>query len=209
MAENAELTFERLLDWVEGRLSPAEAQQMEEQVADTDAEIQAQVRWLRAFIALGDQVLLLAPPPQVRAFLTRRFAEYAHAQQQPGFFQRLAAVLSFDSALQPAGVGARTGQGNLMRQFVFSTEVADIALNLQPRPRDRRLDILGQILPKEEELALNEFVVQLLRNEEEVAIAMADELGEFMLESLAPGSYQLLLSSDRIEIDLPILALIS
>jgi hypothetical protein len=209
MADNTELTFERLVDWVEDRLSPAEAEQVERQVAVADAATQAQVKWLRAFMRLGDTIVLLAPPRQVRTYLTERFADYAEARRQPGFFRRLAAALSFDSALHPASAGVRSGQSDGMRQFVFSTDVADIAVSLQRRPGDTRLDLLGQILPKEDDLALDVFAVQLLREDREVAIVMADELGEFLLESLEPGIYQLLLSTDSFEIDLPFLSVMS
>lgn len=209
MADHTELTFEQLLDWVEGRLSPVEADRVEQQVSVADPSIQEQVKWLRAFIRLSDTVALLPPPPPVRTFLTQRFAEYAEARRQPGFFRRLAAVLSFDSALHPASVGVRAGAGDGMRQFVFSTDVVDIALNLQPHPRQERLDLIGQILAKDDNLALETVAVQLLRDEREVAIVMADELGEFMLESLDMGNYQLLLSTDFFEIDLPFFPIMS
>ena len=102
MSANVEIPFERLLDWVDGRLSPADAQLVERQLATASAATQTQVRWLRAFVHLHNRVILAAPPPIVRTRVTQHFKQYAHSKRKPGFFQRLAAVLTFDSALHPA-----------------------------------------------------------------------------------------------------------
>jgi hypothetical protein len=209
MTNFVEPTFERLLDWVEGRLSPAEAQLVEQQVACAGAAVQTQVQWLRAFVKLGDQIIFTAPPPSVRAHLIQQFHEYAQTRRQPRFFQRLVAALTFDNARQPAALGVRAGRNDFARQFVFSTHVADVALNVQPRLHEPKLDLIGQILPRDEDLILDAFAIQLLRDEREVAITMADELGEFMLEGLDPSSYQVLLSTDDLEIDLSIVDLTS
>jgi hypothetical protein len=207
MATNPDLTFERLLDWVEGRLAPAEAQDIAQQVANAGEEIQAQVQWLAAYAKLGDQIVLMAPPPTVRAGLVQRFADYAQAKQQPGFLQRLAAVLSFDSLHQPAQAGLRASESEAARQYVFTTDLADVALNIQPRPYGERLDLIGQILPNTATLAPDAFAVQLLRAKDEVAITLAEEFGEFWFEALEPGDYRLMLSTDILEIELPVFAL--
>ena len=56
-------TIERLLDWLEGRLSSEASQAISEQVAVADETVQADVIWLRAFLRLSDTVVLEDPPP--------------------------------------------------------------------------------------------------------------------------------------------------
>lgn len=207
MAANPDLTFELLLDWVEGRLPSAAAQDVAQQVATASEEIQAQVQWLTAFARLSEQIVLVTPPPDVRATLAQRFADYAHTRQQPGLLQRLVATLTFDNLLQPAVAGLRAGESDSARQYIFATTLADVALNIQPHQQGEQLDLIGQILPNTEALLPDAFAVQLLRDEREVAITLADEVGEFLFEALDPGNYGLMLSTDILEIELPIFAL--
>jgi hypothetical protein len=101
----------------------------------------------------------------------------------------------------------RTGENEPTRQYVFATDLADVALNVQPRPYGERLDLIGQILPNTATLAPDAFAVQLLREKQEVAITLAEEYGEFWFEALEPGDYRLTLSTDILEIELPVFAI--
>jgi hypothetical protein len=203
MASKIELTFERLLDWIEGRLTTEDAQAVTQAVAEADATIQDQVRWLRAFGRLQSSVILATPPPRVRTVLTERFAQYAQARQRPTFFQRISAALSFDSALRPAFAGLRSSETAADRQLVFATPLADIALNLQPRLGDESIDLIGQVLPNVADVAASAFVVQVAQGAVEFGITQTDELGEFTFTGLAPAVYQVVLSADDLEIELP------
>lgn len=207
MANETNLPFEQILDWLEGRLPVEAATQVERQVATAGPEIQAQVAWLRAFSRLHHSVTLAKPPAAVRAVLTEQFASYAAAKQQPSIFQRLVAALTFDSAHQSGLVGVRAGQAERTRQFVYSTDQVDITLNLQPRKQEQSLNLIGQILPNAPSVDLAAFSVQLLQDMTEIGITSADDLGEFSFEAVEPGTYQLILSTDDHEIVLPALDL--
>lgn len=192
--------FARLADWVEGRLSEEEAQAVQEQVEVADEETRATVAWLRAFSRASEETVLASPPPEVRERLRVRFEAYAEGRRQPGLLEHLVARLSFDSGLQTALAGVRTAAVHgSPRQLIYSTDVADIALNIQKRSVGKDLDLSGQILPGED-VAPDSFSVQLLRGTEEVGITTTDDLGQFALESIAPGKYEMLLSADRVEI---------
>ena len=203
MAGEIEIEFERLLDWVEGRLPDDEAQAVAQQIALAGPTAQAQVKWLRAFLELGEQVQLAAPPPSVRADLEQRFVAYAQGRTLPGFFQRITAALSFDSTLQRPAFGMRAAGDDAQRQLVFSSPPAEVALDILPRTRDLKFDLLGQILPRDAALDPGACAVQLLRNDREVSITMADDLGEFVFEGLEPGDYRMLIAAGTLEIDLP------
>jgi hypothetical protein len=199
MEEPSRISFERLADWVEGRLSAEEARAVEEQVAVADEATCAEVEWLRAFARVNEEVVLDAPPQAVRDELIRRFDAYTEARRTPSLLQRLVATLSFDSGLQPAfGVRSAAGQGK-QRQLVYTTDAADIALNVRPRHRNGHVDVDGQVFPADDADPAS-FSVQLLSGADEVGLSTTDELGEFAFESVPSGAYQILVSGERVEI---------
>jgi hypothetical protein len=200
MSKRIEISFERLTDWVEGRLSEEEARAVEEQVAVAGEATRAEVQWLRAFTHVSGDTVIDVPSPEVREELIRRFDAYAEGRWSPGFLQRLVANLSFDSGLQPAfGVRAASSQEAAQRHLIYTTDAAEIALNIRRRPRDGHLDLDGQVFPADNSDPAS-FSVQLLSGVDEVGLTTTDELGEYSFESVPPGTYQILMSSDRVEI---------
>jgi hypothetical protein len=207
MVGNHDVTFEQLIDWVEGRLSPGEAEALATKVGASGQEVQAQVRWLRSFMQLSDAIVLTAPPVSVRAELAKRFVDSANARRQPGVFQRIAAALSFDSTQLPVMAGVRAGDSGQTREMVFATEPLDVALTIHPHEKDPYFNLLGQILPNDAAIIPDMFAVQLVRDGNEMTIIMADEMGEFGFTTVASGDYWLVVSSDTLEVTLPTFAL--
>lgn len=198
MPNSHTLNFARLLDWVEGRLSPEEAAQVAEQVAQ--AGERADLGWLRAFRQVSAKTTLAAPPPETRDLLRQRFAEYAQAKRPAGMLRRLTATLTFDSSLQPATAGLRSaGTQASQRQLIYAAEIADVALNLQLRQYNQHFDLAGQILPKQA-IAPAGFAVELVRDAQPIGTTTADELGEFAFEDLAPGMYELGLRNEQFDL---------
>ena len=202
MPNPEEVEFARLLDWVEGHLSEQEARVVERQVAAAGSAPRADVAWMRAFARVSKDTVIAPPPPEVRDTLVERFETYAEGKQQPGFLERLVATLTFDGNLQPASGLRAASVSELQRQLVYSTDAADVAIIVRPRTRDGLLDVYGQILPKNAPDS-DVFGVQLLRGASEVATTATNDLGEFTFEAVSPGVYEVLASSDRVEIQLP------
>jgi len=213
MGERDRISFERLADWVEGRLSGEEAAVVEERVARAGEETWAKVEWLRAFARASAETTFASPPDEVRDFLYRSFAARAgetrdREPDRPGFLERIVATLSFDSGLHGAAAGTRTaGAGGEQRQLAFTTEPAEIVLDVMPRPGGRSLDLGGQVFPAGDEgpegFAVEAFDVKLLRDGEEVGAATTDDLGEFAFEDIPYGAYELLLDTGRFEVLVP------
>jgi hypothetical protein len=205
MAESQDMEFVRLVDWVEGRLSEGEARAVEERVA-ADSAARADVAWLRAFARVSEETVVASLPSEVREELIERFEAYAEGKQHPGLLQRLVATLTFDSNLRPAlGLRAATAPES-QRQLVYSTDAADVALHVRPRPRDGLFDLNGQIFPSGgAESGI--FGVQLLEGASEVATTATNDLGEFAFEAVSPGVYDVLASDERVEIRIPQVAL--
>ncbi len=206
MATSAPLTMEEILDWLEGRLSAQSAAAVAAQVAVADAALQAQVAWARAFLHASAAVIVETPPPALHSKLQQLFTDHWRARRaaetEPGFFQRLVAALTFDSFLQPGLVGVRSAQLLDTRQLVYSTAVADVALNVRRERSYGNYLLAGQLLPTGE-LDPTRVSVQLLHNDREVGITLADDLGEFAFTNLPTGEYQLIVSADQLELTLP------
>jgi hypothetical protein len=195
------IAFSQLVDWVEGRLPQKEAQAVEEQVAVADRATLADVAWLRKFVRATEDSVLESPPPEVRSTLIARFRAHAEGRRTPGLLKRVVATLTFDGGLRPA-VGVRSaGTQGARRQLVYSVDDLDVALNFLPRARDKNFDLDGQVLPRDD-VELGSFSVQLLQSESELGITATDDLGAFAFESIPSGVYEIILSTDRVEVSI-------
>jgi hypothetical protein len=201
MPDSGDPQFAKLLDWVEGRLSEEEARAVERQVALGDSAMREEVAWLRAFARISEDTVIASPPPEVRETLTDRFEAYAEGRQQPNFLNRLVARLTFDSGLEPA-LGWRATSPELQRQLAYSTEAVDVVISVRPRPRDELLDIHGRIFSVNSTHP-ETFGVQLLVESSEIANTATNDPGEFTFEAVAPGVYEMIVSSERVEISIP------
>ncbi|HZB08942.1 MAG TPA: hypothetical protein VE525_07515 [Rubrobacter sp.] len=195
------IAFSQLVEWVEGRLPEKEARAVEEQVAVADAATLADVAWLRKFVSATEASVLESPPPEVRSTLIARFRAPAEGRRTPGLLKRVVATLTFDGGLRPA-VGVRSaGTQGARRQLVYSVDDLDVALNFLPRARDKNFDLDGQVLPRDD-VELGSFSVQLLQSETELGITATDDLGAFAFESIPSGVYEIILSTERVEVSI-------
>jgi len=192
--------FSELLDWLEGRLPPEEAQALAERLETAGAATQADLDWLRLFHQAWQSVQFASPPPSVRDTLQRRFAAYAETRQPPGLFQRLLAILSFDSRVQPVTAGLRSvADDTEQRQLIYTSEAAEIAVTIQPTLPDKNFTLTGQIFPLRDTPA-DAFSIQLLTDSREVGLVAADELGEFTFTYLPAGEYSMVVSAGEYEV---------
>ena len=201
MPNSEDLQFAKLVDWVEGRLSEEEARAVERQVVLGDSAMREEIAWLRAFARINEDTVIALPPPRVRETLSERFEAYAEGRQQPNFLNRLVARLTFDSGLEPA-LGWRATSPELQRQLAYSTEAVDVVVSVRPRPRDELLDIHGRIFSVNSTHP-ETFGVRLLVESSEIATTATNDLGEFTFEAVAPDVYEMIVSSERVEISIP------
>lgn len=199
---NDKLSFAKLVDWIEGRLSLAEAAQVATLVA-ADAALQADVAWIKTFHQISDRTVWEAPPNDVRAALSRRFVAYAAENRPPTWWERLTAVLKFDSQTQPLAAGIRAAGSATDRQLIYSTPYADVALTFQQRPATKAFNILGHVLPTTTP-APDVYSVQLLQDRSERGFTATDEVGEFFFAELPGGEYELAIHNDQVEIIVPL-----
>lgn len=198
MSNQTQLTFMTLLDWLEGRLTEAEATRVAAKLAASDAETQSELAWLRALLSVGGDVTLQAPPERIRQELLRRFRAQDTTHVQPAMTH--VASLSSDSFSHTGHTGLRGASGG-PRQLVYGSAVADVVINLRPGV-DGAVDLLGQIFPLEPGREAAEFVIQLLKNGRDAGITAASDLGEFAFNDLKVDRYDLVVSHAEVEIQL-------
>jgi hypothetical protein len=205
------LSFERLLDWLEGRLTAAEAATVAAQVAQADRETQAALTWLQQFQQISQSGVLTPLPTHVRAKLFYEFDQWVAERTAPkpaqaaGWWRSIKAQLNFDSYNQVALVGVRSAATQTVeRQLVYNGRIAEIALNIYTQQSRQEMALWGQVFSVTE---TNLFSVQILQDGMERGLTTTDELGEFAFHALKPGLYDLIVSGDEGEIvigDLPL-----
>jgi anti-sigma factor RsiW len=185
------IPFDRLIDLVEGRLSPDEQTQMQ---AHTSAcsRCATQLAWLERVIGLMRTNDYEEPPARVAANISREFGSYSPSPS-PSLPQRIMAVLRFDSAQLPLSVGRRSGSST-DRQLLFKADTLD--LEVQITQSGSLWEVSGQLLNADESGR-----AELHGSVGEVRAAL-NEVGEFLLTPVPAGRYTLILHLTTVEIEI-------
>ena len=112
------------------------------------------------------------------------------------------ATLVFDSSIEKAVTNVRAGQSGGLQQLIYSTNAADIALNIQPCNPGRRVNLMGQIM-LDEDKSFDPFRIQLVHRTGATNNTLSDDIGEFAFEDIMPGEYQIVLHKGEMGILLP------
>ena len=120
-------------------------------------------------------------------------------EQQPSLLRRVIAALSFDSLTPAQAFGVRSGQA-ASRQLLFEAEESDLDLRLLPQGDE--WVIAGQVLGPSCAGGQVE-----LKGETASASAELNDLCEFTLAPVPPGSYTLRLRLGDVEVEVPQLEL--
>lgn len=188
MSDSVHVSFERLIDYLEGKLSEPDRRAVEEHLATGCPACDAELAWIGRLIALMRTDELVDPPKEV---IERACALYSKMRQQSGAsaHRELEAVLVYDShsSLQPAGVRTMGGE---VRQLLYRAEDVDIDLQMRELERPGSIDILGQVLPLAGEAGDLAFQsVRLMRGDEEVGSTFTNGIGEFAFEEVEEATY--------------------
>jgi len=201
---NNELTWEKIIDWVEERLSKTEADWVSAQLAQMGANERQSwdnsIAWLHKLQLWRRESPMQDLSEQGRQRLSQLFARL---QDNTQFALRIVnAHQTSDSWVQvPQGVRrggppSRNEHKPESRQFIYQCEVGEVALNL--RHAENAIELRGQIFVAEP-IDLSGFVIQLIQGRQS-HMEMLDDLGQFALNNLAPGNYDLVIADEHIEI---------
>jgi hypothetical protein len=194
------ISFARLADLVEGRLSADEAR-------DERTHLDACARCTEQAAQLGRVTQLMRADssedaPRDAIFnAVRMFRSRPAAENAPGILRRIVAALTFDSSALAPAFGVRSGQSAPARQLLFSAGDFDVDLRLASGGEG--WTVSGQILGpcSGGEVELGE-AGQAARS----SIALND-LCEFTLPPVPEGSYALRLRLGDMEVEIPDLSL--
>ncbi len=122
---------------------------------------------------------------------------------------QIAGVLSFDSWAVPAAVAGMRSLRSPTRHLLYSAQGRDIDLRISPSPvgsspASKAFAIAGQILGPDETGSVQLTALQDgVTGERQTLLTQLDEMGEFRIEGLVPGSYALTLQLGGDAIVLP------
>lgn len=166
----------RLLDWLEGRLDPAAAMNVQHAVEGSDdrhERTRRRVEWLNEFRDLARTAIIEDPPP---GFADDAMARFRDARMQQ-------ALLIFDSRRDRVGV--RGDEPSEDWSLLFDADGIGIAVDVAVS--GDRLDIAGQVLIADPGRCRG---VQLRTPDGDVD-TLLDDLGQFSLGRVDPGQHRL------------------
>jgi hypothetical protein len=184
--------FARLVDLVEGRLSPEAEAQLRAQIVGNE-RANADVRWLERVVAAmrRNAVWDEEPPAEVVARAARLFRSRSSSGplRTP---RHVPAVLHFDSRQLSQPVGIRSGQP-IERQLLFTADTLSVDLRIVPS--GALWSLAGQVLGPSTSGG------QAALAGPTIAETALNELNEFTLPPVPAGDYTLTLRLADVEVE--------
>jgi len=162
-------------------------------LAGSCQQCKRQLALLRTVLDVVAKDRTIAPPTAV---LKKTIELKQGRSPQPKFWNRVVAVLSFDSSLQLSTAATR-GTARA-RQVLFTAEQVDIDLNLKLGRENHEL--FGQILDTRQSGESRPTFVCLQNNEGQQRATETDTLGQFAFHGITSGTYDLVFDLDDQEI---------
>ena len=125
---SADIPFAKLVDLVEGRLSPDERAQLLAQVAN-NPRIAAQVAQIEHIINLART----DTTEEVSSHITSRIIQLFQSlpsERRPTLQQHILAALQLDSRQSPLALGMRSSEQSSMRQLLYNAGEYDLVLQI-------------------------------------------------------------------------------
>lgn len=194
--------FEALIDFTDNRLAPETATSVQSHVDSGCTSCRSTIDWFSGFAAAASTDLVEPP-----VWLTRKAVALFAQRQREGIVSkvtRLMATLIFDSlavSASPDVVPARSGAVG-GRQLLYSAPPFDVDLLVSAGDAPRTLAVTGQVLATDsvEFATVSGLDVAFVLDGKTVATAVTSDFGEFALDSIAPGSYDVRVSDPTREI---------
>jgi len=191
----AHLKYEILLNYLEGQLSVDERNEVDAHIAESCQQCDQRLSLLRTVLQTVDGDHTVAPPADVLKQAIDGIKN-RKKESKPKLWNRIVASVSFDSRLQFSSAATR-GVART-RQMLFSTEQADIDLQIKPIRND--YEVMGQILNADHSGGFLPAFVSL-QNEGQIQKATeTDPMGQFAFHGVSSGTYDLVFDLDDQEI---------
>lgn len=154
------------------------------------ARCQENWQWLQKVLQVTAQDDSVEPPRWVLHRAVQLFATHG-PQPQPTLWQRITALLVFDSLAQPVPLATRN-PNQAMRQLLYRAGAWDVDVSLEPGDAPETIHLTGQVLYQQgmPHQAAG-ILVNLLQAGQTVASTTTNSIGEFSFEQVAAGAYDL------------------
>jgi hypothetical protein len=191
----AHLTYEILLNYLDGRLSAEERSAAEAHLSGPCEACQR--RHILLQTALHAAAQDHTTPPPVSVLKQAMDIPLTHSKTtQTGLLTRLMAVLTFDSHLQLSP--ALTRGAARERQMLFSADQMDIDLQIKPVREGH--DLIGQILTETASGNAHAFVSLQKNTGQLLKATEADLKGQFFFRGIPAGVYDLMFDLEHQEV---------
>lgn len=188
---SSHIPFAQVVDLVEGRLSAGDQAQAQAHTANC-ARCAAQFTWLARVIALMRADKAGDPPAQVVARAVDLFG-MRRTLDPVAVRQRRTAALRFDNWRTGPALGVRGG-ARPERQLLFNAEGFDIDVRISRR--GEVWAVVGQVLGPEQSGQVT------LRGASSTLQDVLNELSEFKLSPVSPGTYTLIVQLPSVEVEI-------
>jgi len=199
-------SFERLIEYADGRLPADESVALEQHLAARCDVCRSTLSWYSSFVETAQADESVEPAPWVLRKAIEAFADAKAAAERRGvrgLVARLRAALVFDSfASTTADAAPARSAHHASRQLLYSAVPYDIDLFVAEGSSRRSLAVSGQVLPIDGDDfdSVRGLTVTIELEGHPVVSAATTELGEFAVSGIAPGIYDVRLSSDEQEL---------
>ena len=193
--------FERLIDYLDGRLSDEDGRAVAEHLAQGCGRCEGDRRWYDLLTSLKREPELVEPPEWVFRRALRLFENRPRTESAGTRALRAAARLIFDSLSQPALAGARSGAAP-SRHLLYAVDDYSIDVRIAATG-EAGVDLIGQVLSTSESGfdMVAGIAIDLAREGETVSSAVTDEVGVFIIRRLGLGEYDLQIDARGMLID--------
>ena len=196
-------SFERIIDYLDNRLTEAEASRVAAHLGGDCAVCGESRDWYQRVRSVASSDDTAAPPPWV---LKRAVRIFESQGDRPGLAARIGqavASLVFDSFRSPALAGVRSTE-TANRQLLY--RAGDYSIDLQIAPSEHtRADLIGQVLKESEPsfASVAGLKLDVARGDKIVCSTVTGAMGEFKVSGMEHGVYDLRVELPEGTITLP------
>ncbi len=196
--------FEKLIDYLDGKIIAAEIVFVKTHLEGCE-QCAAVAEWYEKVTAIAAGDDMIEPPSWVARRAIRLFSKRRSQSSLKEKIGRLVASLIFDSQAQPQVAGIRSTE-TMNRQLLYEADdySIDVQISLSEEPR---AGLVGQILRKDDTQfeSVSRIPLDLIREGETVRSTLTSETGEFSINEIDFGEYDLRI--DLVEVSITVAGL--
>lgn len=200
-------SFAELLDYAESKLDLSSRERIEAHLAEEPEEATKTLKWIRTFLKTSEETTLHAMPKGLEQRLVDVYdaavapSVAAVARDLSAAVRRILAKLvesESDTSFAALALRSRTLDA-APQQWTFKAEEMTLVLDVLERS-DAGYDVHGQVFESETGEWSDRGSVQLMQDDCPHVMVEVDEFGEFVVEGVERGSFELILNADALEI---------